>query len=154
MVLFYCTFVAMKYQDRRGLPEESLHDRLELEGQGGDGEELLFGGVIQHDNMQHALRLFRDSTSHVVRIEASAYRGSMQDVPIWTAFATKYAYANDLAWAQYDGSGSVSLAAFKPPPYVFAPQYKPPRNRRGEYVLPFITSRGMWTVSMCLLYVC
>ncbi|KAK5117946.1 hypothetical protein LTR62_003990 [Meristemomyces frigidus] len=139
MVLFYCTFVAMKYQDQRGLPEESLHDRLELESPNGEGEELIFGGIIQHGSMLHALRLFRDTTSYGVRIEASALRGVMKDVPIWTAFVTRY--ATDPDHVQYEGKGFVSLIALRTPPYVFLPSYEPLRSREGQYLLGFTTSR-------------
>ncbi|KAK4893804.1 hypothetical protein LTR27_007829 [Elasticomyces elasticus] len=138
MVLFYCTFVAMKRQDERAVPHPALADSLELKTPDRRGERELFAGVIKHGDMRHALRLFRDRASGGVRLEASAKRGPMQDVPIWTAFITRY--AEDPDWPQYEGDGLVSLAAIKPPPYVFLPHYEPPRNRDGEYVLHFVTS--------------
>ncbi|KAK5676155.1 hypothetical protein LTS10_011447 [Elasticomyces elasticus] len=138
MVLFYCTFVAMKRQDERAVPHPALADSLELKTPDRRGERELFAGVIKHGDMRHALRLFRDRASGGVRLEASAKRGPMQDVPIWTAFVTRY--AEDPDWPQYEGDGLVSLAAIKPPPYVFLPHYEPPRNRDGEYVLHFVTS--------------
>ncbi|KAK4956383.1 hypothetical protein LTR10_005907 [Elasticomyces elasticus] len=138
MVLFYCTFVAMKRQDERAVSHPALADSLELKTPDRRGERELFAGVIKHGDMRHALRLFRDRASGGVRLEASAKRGPMQDVPIWTAFITRY--AEDPDWPQYEGDGLVSLAAIKPPPYVFLPHYEPPRNRDGEYVLQFVTS--------------
>jgi len=46
MVLFYCTFVAMKYQDSRLISTHLLHDHLELLQEDG-GEVALFGGQIR-----------------------------------------------------------------------------------------------------------
>ncbi|KAK3068669.1 hypothetical protein LTR53_013571 [Teratosphaeriaceae sp. CCFEE 6253] len=138
MVLFYCTFVAMKHLDERGIPHKLLVDSFELEGSNRQGEQKIFAGVIRHGDMRHALRLYRDRASGGVRLEASAKRGPMQDVPIWTAFVTKY--AGDTDWPQYEGEGVVSLAAIKPPPYVFLPRYEPACNRNGEHVLMFTTS--------------
>ena len=138
MVLFYCTFVAMKRQDRREVPHESLLDDSELSN--ADGEKVEFGGKVRHGELRHGLRLFRDRASGVVRIEASALRGPMKDVPLWTAFITKY--ADDPDWAHLEGGGIVSLAALRPPPYVFLAGYEPPMNGSGEYLLQFTTTDG------------
>lgn len=138
MVLFYSTFVAMKRQDQRGVAHGELVDTLELIGD--SGEQELFAGQMKHGEMFHALRLFRDNASGAVRLEASALRGSKKDVPIWTAFVTKYAYDPD--WAHFEGNGVVSLIAIRPPPYVFILRYEPPKNALGAYVLPFTTDEG------------
>jgi len=148
MVLFYCTLAAMKRQDKHPLPHVNLIDSFELIGvnNNSNGEAELFGGVIQHGDLQHALRLFQDRGSGVVRLEACALRGPMKDVPLWTAFVTRY--AQDPDWAQLErrgggGGGVVSLAALRPPPYVFVSGYEPlRRDREGQYLLQFTTTRG------------
>lgn len=134
MVLFYSTFVALKRQDHRdGPPPEALTEDLELR------EAELFGGKVRHGDMLHALRLFHDRPSGVVRLEASALRGPMADVPLWTAFITRYAYDTD--WLQLEPGALVSMAACKPAPYVFLAGYRPPKRGR-EYVLQFTTLDG------------
>ncbi|KAK0977405.1 hypothetical protein LTR91_013318 [Friedmanniomyces endolithicus] len=148
MVLVYCTLAAMKRQDHRGVSHPMLLDAFELSTRDGLGERECFAGAIEHGDMRHALRLFRDRASGGVRLEASAKRGPMQDVPIWTAFVTKY--ADDRDWPQYEGRGMISLAAVRPAPYVFLPRYEPARNRAGEYVLQFTTSEGRsWAPLSC-----
>ena len=148
MVLVYCTLVAMKRQDHRGVSHPMLLDAFELTTSDNLGEREYFAGAIEHGDMRHALRLFRDRASGGVRLEASAKRGPMQDVPIWTAFVTKY--ADDRDWPQYEGRGMISLAAVRPAPYVFLPRYEPARNRAGEYVLQFTTSEGRsWAPLSC-----
>lgn len=129
----------MKCQDARQVPHDNLVDSFELEHHE-NGESEVFGGQIRHGDLRHALRLFKDRSSGVVRLEACALRGPMRDVPFWTAFITKY--ADDPDWAFYEGGGVVSLAAVRPPPYVFLAGYEPPRNGRGELLLEFTTSDG------------
>ncbi|KAK1074074.1 hypothetical protein LTR74_001321 [Friedmanniomyces endolithicus] len=82
MVLVYCTLVAMKRQDHRGVSHPMLLDAFELTTSDNLGEREYFAGAIEHGDMRHALRLFRDRASGGVRLEASAKRGPMQDVPI------------------------------------------------------------------------
>lgn len=143
MVLFYCTFVAMKRQDSRGLDHVDLLDEFELEGKPEDPyEEPLFGSIVKDGRMQHNLRLYQDGASGVVRLEASAHSGPMENVPLWTAFVTRYAKQGDIAWASYVGDGIVNLAAIRPPPYVFLGSYGPPKNNLDEYLLHFISDRG------------
>ncbi|CAK4030550.1 Hypothetical predicted protein [Lecanosticta acicola] len=136
MVLFYCTFVAMKRQDERPVPHDDLLDRFDLEDDT-CGEQELFAGQIQHGQMFHALRLWRDTSSNVVRLEASALRGPRKGVPIWTVFVTRYAHDPD--WPQYEGQGLVSLAATTPPAAVFISRFEPPMKTSRKYVLPFTT---------------
>ena len=141
MVLFYCTFVAMKRQDRREVPHDDLLDEFEL-GKDGPypGETVEFGGKVRDGELRHALRVFNDQGSGVVRLEASALRGPMAGVPLWTAFVTKYAHDPD--WAHVEGGGIVSLAALRPKPYVFLLGYEPPKNQNGEYILQFTSRDG------------
>jgi hypothetical protein len=144
MVLFYSTFVAMKRQDRREVPHEDLLDEFELSKPEDSGEEVQFGGVVKDGPYRHALRIFKDHGSGVVRLEASAFRGPMKDVPLWTAFVTKY--ANDPDWAGLEGESMVSLAALRPPPYVFLSGYHPPK-RGHEYLLDFDKRSGKCRLS-------
>ena len=137
MVLFYSTFVAMKRQDTHDVEHDDLIDDFELR------EKEEFGGEVMDGNMSHALRLFRDRPTGVVRIEASALRGSKQDVPIWTAFVTRYLAQQDDAWVQLEDDFTVSLAALRHPPHVFVSAYHPPRNRNNEYELRFAYTEGM-----------
>ena len=129
----------MKRQDGREVPHESLLDDFELSTD--DGERSQFGGQIKHGELRHALRLFKDRSSGVVRIEASALRGPMKDVPLWTAFLTRY--AKDPDHIELQAGGVVHFAALRPPPYVFLAGYEPPKNRLGEYILQFTTTDGM-----------
>ncbi len=144
MVLFYSTFVAMKRQDSRPVEHDALLDEFELEKSGTKlGEELLYASTIRDGQMLHTLRLWEDRSSNVVRLEATASRGPMEHVPLWTAFVTRFVAKGDVDWAQYDGHGVVSLAAMRPPPYVFLSEYEPPKNRDGLYILQFTSSNGM-----------
>ena len=145
MVLFYSTFVAMKRQDNREALPVSLIEDHELR------EDEQFGGVVRDGGMLHALRLFCDRKSGVVRLEASALRGPKEGVPLWTAFITRY--ATDPDWMALEDDGQVSMIALKPPPYVFLAGYKLPRNRKGEYLLQFETPDGMISSSLKLLIV-
>lgn len=139
MVLFYCTFAAMKRQDKRDVPHEDLLDDFELCGPP-KFETLQFAGQIRDEGMLHALRLWRDRTSGVFRLEACALRGPMKDVPLWTAFITRYAVDPD--HVQREGSKRVSLAALRPPPYVFLSGYHPRTNHLNEYVFDFTSTDG------------
>lgn len=143
MVLFYSTFIAMKHQDTRGIPHASLADDFELQGE--EGEISLFAGEMHDGEMLHALRVFRDRGSGVLRLEATALRGQRKSVPIWTAFVTRYVHDPD--WCAWEGGGEVSLAAIRPrAPCVFISNYGPPRDRLGRgWVLPFTTDEGMYT---------
>lgn len=131
----------MKRQDRREVPHEDLLDDFEL-GNREYGEIPEFGGKIRHGDLRHALRVFNDQSSDVVRLEASALRGPMAGVPLWTAFVTKY--VNDPDWAHFEGDGVVSLAALRPKPYVFLSGYEPPKNGKNEYILQFTSRSGQY----------
>jgi hypothetical protein len=149
MVLFASTLIAMKHQDTRGIPHRALLDRAPLlssppsssssPSSPTTGEDILFAGQIRHDDMLHALRLYRDHGSRLVRLEASPLRGSRQDVPLWTAFVSRY--VGDPDWACWEGDGVVSLAALRPPPFVFVPRLELQRagRGRGDFLLPFTT---------------
>lgn len=148
LVLFYSTFVAMKRQDSKPVAHDSLLDKCELEGMPrGSQEELFYASTVQDEGMVHKLRLYHDHGSGVLRLEASAFRGPMENVPLWIAFVTSYADKGDVDWAHYEGKGIVSLAALKPPPYVFLSGYQPPRDRDGMYILQFTSDKGAFVLS-------
>ncbi|KAF2723161.1 hypothetical protein K431DRAFT_302085 [Polychaeton citri CBS 116435] len=146
MALFYSTFVAVKHQDKVEIENHRLLDHFELR------EEIEYAGQICDGQLLHALRLFRDRGSGVIRLEASALRGPMRDVPLWTAFVTKY--VGDPDHFQDEGGGRVHAAALRPPPYYFNPEYAMAKDRFGAYILNFTSAtdaRGFMNVwrSVC-----
>ncbi|RJE18325.1 hypothetical protein PHISCL_09337 [Aspergillus sclerotialis] len=131
MVLFFCTFLALRSQDC-GHPVEHIRD-YEL-----DEEEELFGGQIVDDSYLHALRIYRDNASGAVRLQASVHRGEMKRAPVWTAFITHN--INSRAWMRRVDPRVIHLRELRRTVFTFA-DYTPPRTSRGEHILKF-TSRS------------
>jgi hypothetical protein len=90
MVIFFCTFLALRSQDAH----RQVHDIRDYEL---DNEEEIFGGyvvldyrvyipctktfvdsLITDDNYRHALRIYRDRISGAVRLQASVHDGEMK----------------------------------------------------------------------------
>jgi hypothetical protein len=139
MVLFYSTFVALKRQDLALVPEPLIEDPRDME------EATLFSGVIRDREMFHALRLLRDSGSGVLRLEARSYRGDKEEVPIWTAFLSKYRDERDRDVFCLEGGGVVSMICPKPKPYIFVQEYGLPCLSSGDFALQFLERDGELT---------
>lgn len=128
MVLFYCTAVAMKRQDDNGIAE-GLDDFFT------PGEKLEFSGEITDTKYLHAFRIQRDEDSGCVRFEATARRGPLKTIPIWTAFVTKY--IGHRGWMKRVGQSTIQFGELHP--YVFCEGYKLPKGPSGRYQLTFTT---------------
>lgn len=138
MVLFYSTLVGLKRQDRMATPMELLEDPQDM------NDEELFGGVIRAGNgMLHALRLFRCPGSGAVRLEARPFEGQMEEVPIWTAFLTKYVIQRDQDFLGLESQSVVTMCRPKPEPFIFVTGYTLPMTPDGNhYVLRFDSKQG------------
>jgi hypothetical protein len=144
MVLFYSTFVALKRQDATGLPTALIEDPRDMD------EKLLFSGVIRDREMFHDLRLLQDRGSGVLRLEARSHRGDRDEVPIWTAFLTKYRDEKDRDIFGLEGRGVVSMICPKPKPYLFVPEYGLPLMSDGNFALQFVERDGKFGSSFLI----
>ncbi|OXV09983.1 hypothetical protein Egran_02258 [Elaphomyces granulatus] len=145
MVIFYCTFLALRSQDS-GRPVENIED-YELED-----EEEIFGGhvplkrslclhvliiwtcsQILDDGYLHALRIYRDTVSGAVRLQASIHKGEMKRAPVWTAFVTHH--ISSPAWIRWSDHKTLYVRELRRA--IFSPEYVPPRTQRGEHILKF-----------------
>jgi hypothetical protein len=136
MVLFYSTFVALKRQDLKETPEELIDNPAEMQ------EEEHYGGVIRDNRMLHALRLFECPGSGAFRLEARPYRSDREEVPIWTAFLTKYLDKGDPIFNLEADKVTVTMSGVKPAPFIFVSEYRLPQTRHGEYLLRFDSRNG------------
>lgn len=138
MVLFYSTLVALKRQDWKETPFELLEEPRDMD------DEELFGGVIRAGNgMLHALRLFRCHGSGAVRLEARPFEGDMEEVPIWTAFLTKYVNQRDQDFLALESQSVVTMCRPRPEPFVFVNGYRLPLTPDGyHYTLRFDSKQG------------
>jgi len=137
MILFYSTFVALKRQDLNETPEPLIDNPAEHQG-----EEEHYGGVIRDNGKLHALRLFECPGSGAFRLEARPYRGGREEVPIWTAFLTKYLEKSDPIFSLEDDKVTVIMAGLKPAPFMFVSGYMLPQTQDGDYVLRFDSRDG------------
>ncbi|RMZ71613.1 hypothetical protein GMOD_00006747 [Pyrenophora seminiperda CCB06] len=133
MVLFYCTAVAMKRQDQNGVAE-GLDDMFNT----GNGEEIAFSGETVDHKYKHAFRVYYDYDSGCVRFEATARRGPMKSIPIWTAFVTQYIGRRD--WMKRITPDTIEFQKLHP--YVFCDSYRVPKNAKGKYQLTFTLPEG------------
>ncbi|PYH77270.1 hypothetical protein BO82DRAFT_424378 [Aspergillus uvarum CBS 121591] len=129
MVIFFCTFLALRSQDSgRPVTVESIRD-YELAQ-----EEELFGGQIVDDDFLHALRVYRDEVSGAVRLQASVHKGELKRSPVWTAFITDH--IGTRGWIRRPEPKVVVLKEIRRSIFTF-PDYTPPQTTRGEHVLKF-----------------
>jgi len=126
MVLFYCTAIAMKRQDHTPIAE-GLEDVFL------PGERIMFAGETVDGKYLHVFRVKYDTDSGCVRFEATARRGPMKDIPIWTAFVTPYVGRSD--WMKRVGPETIQFEKLHP--YVFSDSYRLPKGPTGKYRLSF-----------------
>lgn len=133
LVLFYCAFTALKSQDLSGYPD-ILRDKYH---QRNSEEKEEWAGEIKDDDFLHALRIYRDKDTRCIRLEARARRGAFILVPIWTAFVTRGMLRPN--WYKVTGVKTVQLSELHP--YVFCPDYTPPKSKSGKFKLQFTSSK-------------
>ncbi|KAJ5918856.1 hypothetical protein N7454_010000 [Penicillium verhagenii] len=130
MVVFFCSFLALRSQDA-GRPIENIQD-YELAD-----EEELYGGQIVDDEYGHALRVYQDRISGAVRLQASVHKGPMNRTPVWTAFVTHQLTRR--GWLKTLNSRSVAVRDLKLTILMSADDYNPPTTDRGDHILKFNT---------------
>ncbi|KAJ5722632.1 hypothetical protein N7488_000667 [Penicillium malachiteum] len=132
MVVFFCSFLALRSQDG-GRPVEDIQDH-EL-----DDEEELYGGTIDDDSYTHALRVYQHKTTGAVRLQASVHKGDMDRTPVWTAFVTHL--LDRSRWLKSLDSRTIAVRDLKLTIFMSPEDYSPPSTPRGEHILKF-TSRS------------
>jgi len=131
MVLFWCTFHALKAQDvYANIPR--------LDDAALDGEVCLFSCVIHDDSYQHALHLFRDRDSGGIRLQASALTGELKRCPVWTAFITHQVWSRN--WAKRAERKKIRLLELKRFIFTDGGSYEAPTGPHGEQVIEFMRS--------------
>ncbi|KAL2168443.1 hypothetical protein VTG60DRAFT_7245 [Thermothelomyces hinnuleus] len=81
MVLFYCTFVALK---ARSLLTVQIHpNEFQLRR-----EKRLFQAQIIDDGFRHSLIVYEDLQTRGLRLHAAVWEGELRQCPVWTAFVT------------------------------------------------------------------
>jgi hypothetical protein len=101
---------------------------------------------IQDSRYLHAFRIFRDADSGCVRFEATARRGQLKTIPIWTAFVTQY--IGHKGWMKRVDAQTIQFRELHP--YMFIDGYKLPKGSSGRYQLTFTTVKGMYEVAPVL----
>ena len=93
---------------------------------------------ITDDGYEHALRLFREKDTGVVRLQAAVHSGELERTPVWTAFITHQ--MRFPGWASRDRLRGVLLADIQQ--FVFTTDYNPQKTSSGAFRLTFITPSG------------
>ncbi|KAI1933662.1 hypothetical protein LOZ65_000298 [Ophidiomyces ophidiicola] len=127
MVVFYCSFLALRGQDGSGPIKKFLDYELK-------DELYVFGGKIFDDNYIHALRIYRDHDTKAIRLQASIYEGDLEWVPVWTAFIQNYLKKKN--WMRRSGT-KIYLSKLQRVIFIDSSDYSPQITREGEHVLSF-----------------
>ncbi|KAL8716250.1 MAG: hypothetical protein Q9220_000155 [cf. Caloplaca sp. 1 TL-2023] len=130
LVLFYCTFIALRSEDRKN--PVGYFDDHEIHG-----EKSVYAGRIIDDNFEHALRVFRDRDCGAIRLQASVLKGELKRTPVWTAFITTHIESQ--RWMRKAGSKTIHFTDLQR--YVFSTEYNPQLGPQGQHELRFQTSR-------------
>ncbi|KAK4862161.1 hypothetical protein LT330_003299 [Penicillium expansum] len=131
LVLFHNTFLALRSQDEGHPVGEILDHELAH-------EQECFGGTITDDDYVHALRIYKDTVTGAVRLQASIHLGEMNYTPVWTAFVTHN--LRKRSWLKLYDSKTVILRDTKPVVFMSMDEYTSPRTSQGHHVLEFTSS--------------
>ncbi|KAL8414666.1 hypothetical protein RB594_005759 [Gaeumannomyces avenae] len=122
MVLFHCTFVALKVNS-------ALSVQLMPEEYAIKGERKEFRAAILDDGFSHYLTVFKDPDTEAVRLHAEVSEGDMKQCPIWTAFVTHQ--SRSPTWIQLKRGGVVLLMDVNL--YVFCKEYREEKMRQNKH---------------------
>jgi hypothetical protein len=121
MVLFYCTFLALKARNTLTIqiaPEEyKLH-----------GEKRLFQAQIIDDGYKHSLIVYEDHHTKGIRLHAAVWEGELRQCPVWTAFVTHQSASP--TWLTRRSRHRVWLKDVQL--YVFCQKYRQSNQRQNK----------------------
>ncbi|EGD99478.1 hypothetical protein TESG_06911 [Trichophyton tonsurans CBS 112818] len=132
MVLFFCTFIALRGQDSSD-PVSRIKD-YQL-----DGEELVFSGETIDNHYIHALHIYVDTSTRAVRLHATVLHGELKHVPVWTAFIHQYV-KRPRSWMRHVEQEVIYLTELQPTVFINSDEYKPSTTARGEHIITFTSS--------------
>lgn len=134
MVLFYCTFVALK---ARNMLTVQIHpSEFQIQR-----EKRLFQAQIVDDGYKHSLVVYEDQQTHGVRLHAAVWDGELKQCPVWTAFVT--AQSQSSVWISRRSKHRVWLRNIKL--YVFCKNYRQEvqrQNKSNAFEIYFVTEQG------------
>lgn len=134
MVLFYCTFLALKARNTLTVqihPEEYKLAR----------EKRLFQAQIIDDNYKHSLIVYEDQQTRGIRLHAAVWEGELRQCPVWTAFVTHQ--SRSPTWLSRRSKHRVWLKDVQL--YVFCQKYRQEnmrQNKVGAFEIIFVTEEG------------
>ncbi|KAL2128184.1 hypothetical protein VTI74DRAFT_9546 [Chaetomium olivicolor] len=121
MVLFYCTFLALK---ARNLLTVQIHpNEFHLRR-----ERRLFQAQIIDDQFRHSLIVYEDIQTKGLRLHAAVWEGELKECPVWTAFVTHQSQSP--TWLSRRSRHRVWLKDIQL--YVFCNTYKQEHMRQNK----------------------
>ncbi|KAK3394626.1 hypothetical protein B0H63DRAFT_506302 [Podospora didyma] len=134
MVLFYCTFVALK---ARNMLTVQIHpNEFKLQR-----EKRLFQAQIIDDGYKHSLIVYEDLQTRGIRLHAAVWEGELRQCPVWTAFVTHQSQSP--TWLSRRSRHRVWLKDVQL--YVFCKTYRQEsmrQNKSGAFELYFVSEEG------------
>ncbi|KAK0737718.1 hypothetical protein B0T21DRAFT_286197 [Apiosordaria backusii] len=134
MVLFYCTFVALK---ARNMLTVQIHpDEFGLQR-----EKRLFQAQIIDDGFKHSLIVYEDIQTRGLRLHAAVWEGELRQCPVWTAFVTHQSQSR--TWLSRRSKHRVWLKDVQL--YVFCSAYRQEnmrQNKSGAFEIYFDREEG------------
>ncbi|KAK4155354.1 hypothetical protein C8A00DRAFT_13575 [Chaetomidium leptoderma] len=121
MVLFYCTFLALK---ARNLLTVQIHPNEFMLCR----EKRLFQAQIVDDGFKHSLIVYQDMQSRGLRLHAAVWEGELRQCPVWTAFVTHQSQSP--TWLSQRSRHRVWLKDIQL--YVFCSTYRQENMRQNK----------------------
>lgn len=140
MVLFYCTFVALKA--RNTLTVQIHPDEYKL-----SREKRLFQAQIIDDGYKHSLIVYEDQQTRGIRLHAAVWEGELRQCPVWTAFITHQSQSP--TWLSRRSKHRVWLKDVAL--YVFCLKYRQEnmrQNKSGAFEIYFVSEEGNVVLSI------
>ncbi|KAK3397688.1 hypothetical protein B0T20DRAFT_354485 [Sordaria brevicollis] len=134
MVLFYCTFAALKARNRLTVQIHPSEFQLQR-------EKRLFQAQIVDDGYKHSLVVYEDQQTNGIRLHAAVWDGELKQCPVWTAFVT--AQSQSSTWISRRSKHRVWLRNIQL--YVFCKNYRQEvqrQNKSNAFEIYFVTEQG------------
>ncbi|KAK3695214.1 hypothetical protein B0T22DRAFT_508272 [Podospora appendiculata] len=134
MVLFYCSFVALKARNTLTVQVHPLEFKLQR-------EKRLFQAQIIDDGYKHSLIVYEDLQTRGIRLHAAVWDGELRQCPVWTAFVTHQ--SRSPTWLSRRSKHLVWLKDVQL--YVFCKTYRQEnmrQNKSGAFEIYFVSEEG------------